>query len=123
MRAGRLDQRVTVQRKSVTFSQSGEPQESWSSVLTDEPASVSPVSGDERFSGEQFVARQQTEFRIRWSPVSNEITPLDRIVYPSSDAGESPEVVTSQYDVLAVHELGRNEGIRIITARQVDVLP
>lgn len=121
MRAGRLDRRITIQRRSVTYSDSGEPQETWAALSERRPASVSPVSGEERFTGEQYVARQQTEFRIRWSEDLAALTPLDRIVYPADDATASPEVTGSIYDVMAVHELGRREGLRILAARQVDV--
>lgn len=121
MRAGRLDRFITIQRKSTTYSDSGQPEDTWAALVANRPASVSPVSGEERFSGEQFVARQQTEFRVRYSTELADLTPLDRVVYPADDADNSPEVTTSIYDILAVHELGRREGLQIITARKADV--
>lgn len=121
MRAGTLDRRITIQRKSVTYSDSGEPQETWAALVSRRPAGVRPVDGDERFSGEQYVARQQTEFSVRWSATISDLTPLDRVVYPADDAGSSPEVTGSIYDVMAVHEIGRHEMLRILAARQTDV--
>jgi head-tail adaptor len=118
MRAGRLDRHITIQRKSSSYSDTGEPIDTWSALAADKPASVSPVRGEERFSGEQYIARQQTEFRVRWSSDLADLTPLDRIIYPSADAGDPP--TASIYDVMAVHEIGRREGLQIITARQTD---
>lgn len=122
MRAGRLDRFITIQRKTVTYSGAGEPINTWAALVADRPASVSPVRGDERFGGEQYAAMEQTEFRVRWSSEIAALTPLDRVVYPASDASESPEVARSIYDIMAVHELGRHEGLQILTARQADVI-
>lgn len=121
MRAGRLDRTITIQVKSEMQSDSGEPQESWSTVVLLRPASVTPVKGDERFSGEQIVAREQVEFRIRWSEDMSTLSPLHRVIYPalrtSSDTPQERDI----YDVLALHEVGRREGLRIIAQRRADV--
>jgi head-tail adaptor len=121
MRAGRLDRRVTIQRKSIVLADSGEQIESWASLSTNRPASVTPVSGAERFGGDQIESRQQVEFRIRWSMDVADLSPLDRIVYPSSDATDSPSLGSSFYNVLAVNEIGRHEVLQIITTRHPDV--
>jgi head-tail adaptor len=121
MRAGRLDRKITIQRKATTLSDTGEQEESWSSLATNRSASVMPVSGTERFGGEQIESSQQVEFRIRWSENVADLSPLDRVVYPSSDATDSPSLGSSVYDVLAVNEIGRHEVLQIITARHPDV--
>lgn len=78
-----------------------------------------PVRSDERFTSEQFVARQQTEFRIRYSLAVADLNPLDRIVYPAStDSPPSDDVV---FDIIEVSELGRREGLKIIAARRAEV--
>lgn len=127
MQAGRLDQLITIQRNTPTQSESGEPQDNWSNIgPLRRPADVLPVRGDERFGGDQFVAKEQIEFRIRYAASVADLTPRDRVIYPALTTQEindspQPDVVTRRiHDVLAVHELGRNEGLRIITARRAD---
>jgi hypothetical protein len=68
------------------------------------------VSGDERFSQPQLVAKQQTEFGVRWSSDIADLSPLDRISYGGS-----------VWDILSVAELGRREGLKIIAVRRADI--
>jgi head-tail adaptor len=122
MRAGRLDRKIDIQRKSVSLSASGAPIETWSNLAARRWASVSPVSGDERFQQPQLLARQQTEFLVRWSQVVADLSPLDRVIYPPvADTSPPTEIpTTSIYDVLEVHEIGRREGLKIIAVRRAD---
>jgi head-tail adaptor len=101
VRAGRLDRKVDIQRKSVTLSESGAPVETWTTLAANRWASVAPVSGEERFQQPQLLARQQTEFQIRWSAVIAELSPLDRLVYPSVPDTSPPSEMptTSIYDI------------------------
>jgi head-tail adaptor len=119
--AGSLDRRVTLQRVSYTSSPSGEPEESWASLATNRAASVQPVHGDEVLGGEQARARQQVEFHVRWSRDIADLSPLDRVVYPAGAATDSPSQTSSVYDILAVHELGRHDMLRVVAARRPDV--
>lgn len=118
MRAGRLDRLVTIQRKTDSYSEVGEPISVWADMAHREPASVTPLAGTERFGGDQFVAKEQTEFRVRYQQALSDLSPLDRIVYPapSSPNEQDPELSVT-YDVMAVHEIGRMEGLRILAAR------
>lgn len=120
MRAGRLDRRIRIERKSVSQSESGDPIETWS-TLAERYASAGPVSGSERFSQPQILAEQQTEFQVRWSGDIADLSPQDRIVYPIP-APDSPAVTpdASIYDIAAVHEIGRREGLRVIAVRRAD---
>jgi head-tail adaptor len=124
MRAGRLDRQITIQRKTLTYSDSGEPQESWAPVVSRRSASVAPLQGDERSSAAQWIAKEQIEFRIRWSASVADISPLDRVVYPAQSA-DSPDVpvVRTIFDIMAVHEIGRREGLQILAARSADAQP
>jgi head-tail adaptor len=126
MRAGRLDRLITIQRKTYTESPSGEPLESWSTIVARRPASIwTPQSGQESFSEPQMVAREKVEWLVRWSNDVADLSPLDRLVYPAL-ADESPDDVPDErniYDVIAVHEYKRREGLRIVTARRADVVP
>lgn len=124
MRAGRLDRRITIQRKTVTMSSSGEPVETWTAVgAMRRAASKTPVRGDERFSTPQLVAREQVEFGVRYSADVAALTPQDRIIEPALEEASPANEPRSRdiYDVLGVHEIGRREGLRIITARRADV--
>jgi SPP1 family predicted phage head-tail adaptor len=120
MRAGLLDRRITIQRKSVTQSGSGQSIETWSTLVQRMWAQVSPVSGDERFTQPQYAAKEQTEFRIRWAQAIADLSPLDRIIYPAVGISEQP-APASIYDILSVGELGRRETLQIIAFRRADV--
>src|ERR671925_891888 len=88
MRAGRLDRLITIQRKTSAPADSGEPVESWSNLVpAHRPASVTPVRGDERFSGEQYAAIGQVDIRVHYSIGLADLSPLDRILYPAPAAG------------------------------------
>lgn len=114
MRAGKLDRRIIIQRRTTSQSNSGEVIESWS-TLSERPASIAPVEGDERFTGEQLVATEQVEIITRWAQVLADLSPLDRVVYPST---ASPVGDSQTYDILQASEIGRREGIRIIAFRR-----
>jgi SPP1 family predicted phage head-tail adaptor len=108
MRAGRLDRRIAIQRLAVSYSASGDPVETWSTLAT-RWAYAAPVSGDERFSDPQLVAKQQNEFGVRYSADIADLSPLDRISYEGS-----------VWDILSVSEIGRREGLKVIAVRRAD---
>jgi SPP1 family predicted phage head-tail adaptor len=118
MRAGTLDIRIALQRKSATYSSSGEPVEGWS-TLAERWADAKPVQGAERNAAQQWVAREQTQFTLRWSSEVNDFSPVDRVVFPAEDVAVSPLPSRSVYDVMAVHQPDRNETIVIMAARRV----
>ena len=123
MRAGRLDRLITIQRKIVIESASGEPIETWTTIINRRAAGYRPVKGDEQFTGKQLIGREQVEFRIRYSADVAALSQQDRIVYPAL-ADESPEDEADTrniYDILAVNEIGRREGLLITTQRRSDV--
>ena len=125
MRAGSLDRRVTIRRRSLTSSGSGEPIETWTNVVVRRPASMWPVRGDERIGGPQEIAKEQVEFRIRYSADVAALSPLDQIIHPALTAEQAADLeyvvpTRSIHDVLAVHEIGRRVGLKIITERRAD---
>lgn len=119
MRAGRLNDLITIQRKTVSSSDSGEQMETWSSIAERRMADVFPLRGEERFGGEQLVARQQTEFRIRLSQDVAAVSPLDRIVYPALTSSSPPDE-GAVYDVLSTDPVDDGKSLRIIAARRAD---
>ena len=116
-----MDRRVSLQRKTTNLSPSGAAIETWSTLAT-RWASASPVSGEERFSAPQLVARQQSEFQVRWSSDIADLSPLDRVIFPAiPDASPPPAIPnTSIFDIVEVHEIGRREGLKIIAVRRAD---
>lgn len=116
-RAGDIDQRIALQRKVTSYSSSGTPEESWT-TLQQCWASVAPAAGDERNASQQWVAREQTKFVMRWSSSLDSLSPLDRVVYPAGDASNSPPPERSMYNIISVHELGRRESLLVLAARQ-----
>jgi head-tail adaptor len=121
MLAGNLDRRITLQRKTTTASSSGHPAETWTTLAT-KFASFAPVRGAERFGVPAEDAQQQVQFDIRYATALSDLSPLDRVVFPSLE-DQSPEPAPDPaaiYDIVAVHEIGRREGLRIIAVRHPD---
>lgn len=115
MRYGRLDRRIVLQRRTSALTASGQPVDSWSDIAT-RWASVGPVRGGEQFGTPQIVATEQVEIQIRWSAATVGLNPGDRAIFPNSSTAP-----TAVYDIKAVHEIGRREGLRIIAERRPDV--
>ena len=109
MIGGRLDRRISVLRKSVTLSASGEPIETWTPVLRELAASMAPVRGEERFTGEQYVALEQTEFRVRWRAELVGLSPLDRIVERLRSASERTQLLLATHSPTLVNRLAPEE--------------
>jgi head-tail adaptor len=117
----RFDRIITIQRKTSTASESGEPIDVWSALVLRRPATMSAVRGDERFSSPQINATDQVEFRIRHSDDVADLSPLDRIIYPALSSGGDNVQTRWIYDIVSVPEIGRREGLRIIANRRPDV--
>jgi SPP1 family predicted phage head-tail adaptor len=127
MRAGILDRRVTIQRSTATVAPDGQPVDNWTTVGTlRRAAAYRPIEGDERFTAPQLVAREQVEFRVRYDASLAELNPLDRVIYPAmtnAEAAVSPLWIATRrvYDIIAVQEVGRRDGLNILAARHADV--
>ena len=111
MKAGRLDRRIRIERKAVTYSPSGAPLEAWSTLAT-RWAEARPLDGTERFSEPQLLAQGFTTFRIRWSSSVSDVDPLDRAIFDGR-----------VYDIMAVREIGRREGLEIDAVYRADIEP
>ena len=128
MQAGKLDRLITIQRATKTQGLDGHPSEAWTSIgALRRPASMRPLRGDERFNDPQWVANEQIEFRVRYASGIADLEPKDRIIYPaitSAELNDSPQPDVEErriHDIIAVHEIGRREGLQIITVRRTDV--
>lgn len=118
MRGGTLDRRIALQRKSQSLSNTGEPSLTWS-TLAQRWSAVRPLNGIERNAASQWVGREQVQFEVRWSEEIEDLSPLDRIICPASEAFVSPVSPRSIYDIIAVNEQGRHKILKIMAARRV----
>ena len=122
MRAGELNRKITIQRKTIGSSSSGFPTETWAAVAANYWAAYEPVSGNERSVAPQYVAKQQVMFRVRQSAAMGEPTPLDRVLFPApADPDAQAPATTSIYDIIEVREADRRRGWEIVAVRRADV--
>lgn len=75
MKAGQLDQRVTVERYTSTEDELGQPIEAWAPLFTCW-AAVEPLNGREFFAASTTLSETTTRVRIRYRPG---LTVVDRI--------------------------------------------
>lgn len=99
MQAGRLDRRVTIEQVSRANDTFGDPIETWT-VLDTVWADVRPIRGSEPFQGEQFQARADTRFRMRYR---SDVDAAMRLRYRGD-----------LYGIVSILELGRQEGLEIL---------
>jgi len=79
MRAGKLSQRITVERQSVSSDSFGGSVKAWADHAVNIPASIIPLSGGESYGQSQVTASERYSIFIRYSPDVADITPKDRI--------------------------------------------
>lgn len=93
MRAGRLRQRVAIQRRTGAESAFGEPTDTWTTLAT-VAAGIEPISGREYFAAQQVQSEVTHRVTIRYFAGVN---PKDRIVWtdPATD-------VARYFDIRAV---------------------
>jgi hypothetical protein len=94
----------------------GQPIPTWSKLVSNRPAEYRPVRGEERFTAPQFLASEQVEFAVHWSSDLATLNPKDRVIYPAASSAPG-----SVYEIMGVLEIGRREGLRIMTARRAEV--
>jgi SPP1 family predicted phage head-tail adaptor len=100
MKAGPLDRRVTIQRKTVVYDEYNEAIEAWAELAT-LSAQVVQQSGREFLSNDQTQAERRVLFRLRWF---KGVTVLDRVTYGGR-----------VHNIQDVKELGRREGLELLT--------
>ncbi|KQZ00899.1 hypothetical protein ASD45_08530 [Pseudolabrys sp. Root1462] len=122
----RYDRLVTVQRKSVTQSGSGEEVSTWTDIAYRVPARVEPTRGSERMTGAQEVAQQELTVTIRFHVIpstSRPLTPEDRIIYPVDGLSQNVQAPPANciLDIVSPDEVGRQIDLSIKTIRRADV--
>lgn len=122
----RYDRIITVQRATLTYSESGGPIQTWADIAFQIPAGQLPTPGAERFTTAQEVAEQEVTFTVRFLSIPDAyrpLTPKDRVIYPAHDVSANTQnpAAGRVYDVLGSEEVGREVDLRIRTMRRTDV--
>lgn len=78
MRAGRLRERISIQRRVNSLNDHGESKGVWS-VITETWAAVEPISGREFFSAQQIQSDITTRIVCRYANSLAGVKPQDRI--------------------------------------------
>lgn len=99
---GKMDRRITLQRDGAEIGRDAmnDPIYGMSEVTV--WASKEDIRDTERYSAQQVGAEVTTRFRIRWSQAVKDFDPQGRVLFDGRI-----------YNVSAVKELGRREGLEI----------
>lgn len=107
---GLRDRMITILQRPATDtpdSSSGEPTETWTTLVT-MPAAKTDVSGWERFRSDQqsarFDQRWEINYRVDMDPELLDVPKLRRI-----------QVGSRVLEIVAASEIGRREGIELLT--------
>jgi SPP1 family predicted phage head-tail adaptor len=103
MRAGQLDRRITIEQNTPTQGPTGEEAASWSTLAT-VWAEVRQRRGREFFDSHQVVAEIDTVFLIRHR---TDVTAKMRVSWDGR-----------LYDIHYVGEIGRKDGLELMTSAQ-----
>lgn len=108
LEAGKLDRRITIERATIARDEFNEAEKMWSPLAT-VWAEKLEVSDAERVAAQEVGAELTTRFRIRYSSLTADISPLDRCTY----GGRT-------YQITGVKELGRREGVELTTTARAE---
>lgn len=106
--AGSLDRRITIQRATYATSSLNTPIATWAD-LTTVWANITFRNAGEGEAGQQVRATLQTRFTIRYSSKVADVNPKDRLTFDGRT-----------YDIKAVYELGRRQGMEIHAVARSD---
>lgn len=100
-----MDRRIVIERATLTTNTYGERAESWGTLATVwAEISYKYGSGTESIQSDQILTKQPVSFIIRYSATTNGVNPTDRVSYGGD-----------LYQIEAIQEIGRAEGLRIVT--------
>lgn len=108
---GKRDRIVTIQQRSnsdTADSESGEPVETWTTLVQSMPAHKVDIAAWERFKADQTASRYDTKwemnYRVDMDPELVDVPKTRRLV------------VNGRYhDIVACFEIGRRAGIEVLT--------
>ncbi len=103
MLAGKLDRRITIQRKTETRNTLNEPVEDWNDLATVWAQKLGQT-GQEFFANDQVLSEYRVIFRIRWR---RDLKDTDRVMFEGR-----------AHDIHSIRELGRRVGLELQTVTQ-----
>lgn len=80
IRAGRLNRRVTIQRRDSGEDSAGQPVDTWSDIAT-RWAAIQDLNGREYFAASGEQSEVSTKIRLRYEPLFSDVTPEDRATW------------------------------------------
>ena len=104
MRAGSLDRRIDILRRTLTRNEYGEQVETFDVYDTVWAAKLD-TTGRELFTAKGTIAENSTRFRIRYR---SDLYLTDRLSYGGTE-----------YDITQIAELGRRDGLEIVAVARV----
>jgi SPP1 family predicted phage head-tail adaptor len=103
MKFGRMDSRIAIERTTTTTNAYGERTNTWGTLATVWADVIyRDGSGSETIQSAQVLSKQPVHFLIRYSTTVADVSPKDRVSYNSK-----------LYNIEAVQEVGRNDGLRL----------
>lgn len=108
LRSGDLDRMITIERASESRDSFNSVVKTWAPLAT-VCAAKEDIRDAERVASQEVGAEMTTRFRIRHSTDIADVDPKDRIVFQGR-----------VFDIVAVKEIGRQEGIEITAAARAE---
>lgn len=109
MQAGKLDRRVTLVERVLTKAAFNEDVQTWPGPGRDVWASYEPIKDAERLRSAEVAASITARFQIRWSEAVSAVDPTWRLTFDGR-----------AFDITAVKEIGRREGLEITAAARAE---
>lgn len=108
-KAGALDDRITIERATITPDAFNNPVETWAALAT-VAAGKTDLSDREVLAAQQVGASMQSRFLIRSSVLTRDVTAKDRLSYGGAI-----------WNIAGIKEVGgRNRFLEITAARRAD---
>lgn len=108
MRAGPLDRRITLWTYGISYNSDNEPIEGYTNAGT-VSASWRRASAREVLASSEIGAMASDVFEVHFTSTVAGLNPKDRLTYQGAE-----------YNITAVDEIGRREGLRIAATKRAD---
>lgn len=108
MEAGKLDRRVTIERRGAPVDTGMTKKPGPWAYLADRAAEVIYSRGRETLANQGVEAELPVAFRVRFDSVTKTITVRDRLIYEGKP-----------FDLKSVNEIGRRDGVELVGVASV----
>lgn len=109
---GLRDRIVTIEYRTAAVDSEGAPDDTWTTLVASCPASKADITGWERLRADQMSARYDTRWEINYR--------LDMDPELVDVAKDRRLVVNGRtHDIVAASEIGRREGVELLTIAKV----